>query len=290
MHSIYRDISHNAPSGRTPVTNIAPPDPSGGPLPANVPSRRALLCATLITLGVAAIPFGAQAADRLVGPPFADDITPKKPNDCTLLACSLAQAIQMADRGDHVVIQSGPVSAHDVFVNKDLTIEAQSCPIRVRIDAQSLGRHFDIASAQPATVTLECLDLVHGTATEGGAIRVGSQGALLLKDSKIIGASAAQDGGAILSNGGMVTVLDSELIDNRADGDGGAISGEGGSIIVRRSVIQGNEGVDGGAIASDGSRGRCDRHDSDRQSCPRRRRRRAAGSQRVPTDRSGLRP
>ena len=252
MHSNTWEISHHAPSGRTPVTNIAPPDPSGGPLPANMPSRRALFCATLITLGVAAIPFGAQSADRLVGPPFADDITPKKPNDCTLLACTLTYAIQIADAGDHIVIQSGPVIAQSV-VNKDLTIEAQSCPTRVRIDAQSRGRHFDVASARSATVTLRCLDLIHGAAAEGGAVRVGSQGALILKDSKIIGAGAAQNGGAILSNGAVVTVLDSELIDNRANGDGGAIRGEGGAITVRRSVIKGNEGFNGGFIDSDGA-------------------------------------
>jgi hypothetical protein len=200
-------------------------------------------------IGVLAVPAAAQGVERLVGPPFWTTLPGKIPNDCTAFPCPLAHAVQMADRGDTILIQSGPVAAHDVVVNKDLTITAATCPSRIRIDANGQGRHFDIGNAQPATVTLSCLSLVNGADNDGGAIRVGAQGVVILDNAKISGASAANDGGAIFSAGGSVTVRDSELTDNQATADGGAIMGEGGSVTVRRSEIAGNHASNGGAIA-----------------------------------------
>lgn len=220
----------------------------------NFPScARLLRMAALMSVFVVPATATAQAVDRFVGPPFSPD-WPGGPkagdNDCTIPqhGCPLGHAVEQASRGDTIRIQSGPVEAHDIFVNKDLTITAATCPSRIRIDANSRGRHFDIGSAQPATVTLSCLSLVDGSDDEGGAIRVGAQGALIFDNGKISGA-LADEGGAIFSAGGPVTVLDSELTGNSATADGGAIFGAGGSITVRRSEIADNLAKNGGAIA-----------------------------------------
>jgi predicted outer membrane repeat protein len=221
-------------------------------------SRLSLLCTTGLLVAAAMASEAQTATERLVGPPFST-IGPGGPkagaNDCKAIPCPLSHAVQQAHRGDTVRILSGPVEAHDVVVNKDLTITAATCPSRIRIDANGQGRHFDIANAQPATVTLSCLNLVDGVDAEGGAIRVGARGALVFDNGKISGASAARDGGAIFNAGGLVTVLDSELTDNRASptGGGGAIMSEGGSVTVRRSEVSGNRAQTGGAIAGQNS-------------------------------------
>ncbi|MGF1608765.1 MAG: right-handed parallel beta-helix repeat-containing protein [Kiloniellales bacterium] len=209
---------------------------------------RLLRMAALV--GAFAAPAVAQATDRLVAPNGRTDIGPKITNDCTLLPCPLRHAVQQAQRGDTILIQSGPIAAHGVVVNKDLTIKAASCPSRIRIDANGRGRHFHIGNSQPATVTLSCLNLVGGVDSEGGAIRVGAQGALIFDNGKIQAASATR-GGAIFNAGGSVTVRDSELTDNRASptAEGGAIMSEGGSVTVRRSEIADNLAMKGGAIA-----------------------------------------
>ena len=217
-------------------------------------SVRLLGTAALMSVVVVSATATAQAVVHcLVGPPFSTmgPGGPKAgPNDCRNIPCPLGHAVEQANYGDTILILSGPVEAHDVVVNKNSTITAATCPSRIRIDANGQGRHFHIGAAGPATVTLSCLSLVDGSGDEGGAIRVGAQGALIFDNGKISGA-LADDGGAIFSAGGSVTVLDSELTGNSATADGGAIMGEGGSITVRRSEIAGNEAVNGGAIAGE---------------------------------------
>jgi predicted outer membrane repeat protein len=174
------------------------------------------------------------------------------PNPCTTLPCSLEHAIAQAGIGDTVRIKAGPIRAHDVIVNKTITITGPACANRLRIDAAGQGRLFDIATSWPATVTLNCLNLAGGAADQGGAVRVGAKGAVILSNSEIAGAKARQ-GGAIYADGGDVTTQQSELASNTADAEGGAIYSAGGKVTLRHTEVTGNAaGTDGGAVAASG--------------------------------------
>jgi predicted outer membrane repeat protein len=215
-----------------------------------------LLCRGALVASVLLLPVAAQATERLVtGTGGVDNLPASQgggPNPCTTLPCSLEHAIAQAGIGDTVRIKAGPIRAHDVIVNKTITITGPACANRLRIDAAGQGRLFDIATSWPATVTLNCLNLAGGAADQGGAVRVGAKGAVILSNSEIAGAKARQ-GGAIYADGGDVTTQQSELASNTADAEGGAIYSAGGKVTLRHTEVTGNAaGTDGGAVAASG--------------------------------------
>jgi hypothetical protein len=229
--------------------------------------------------------------DTLLGPPERPDV-----NHCTLrkaignanadsapypqcAAGSGADSISFLTYFNTITFQL-PGAGEDGNITGDMDI-TQSLTIvgpdtGMTIDAASLDRVFHInpSGAAGVVVTLQNLNIVHGSVSgNGGAILV-NHATLNLINCTISGSQAANGAAIYATNGATVNIVNSTISGNTAttsagavlaDGSstvnvknstitansGGAVKNAGGTINVRNSIVAGNSGT--GAPNVDGT-------------------------------------
>ena len=191
----------------------------------------------------------AAHATRYVSSVGIDEINPKGlVNDCTdvNMPCrTLTHAISLALVNEAIALEGGPFQICNVIVNKSLTIRGRLA--RVTLDGNNGCRHFDVSTAQPASVTFSNLQFVDGFATHGGSIRIGTQGEVSIRGVEFA-RNEATFGGAIHNSGELHVLSDASFQDNDA-GFGGAIYNVGGWLDANDTAFSGNEAsTSGGAI------------------------------------------
>ncbi len=118
-------------------------------------------------------------------------------------------------------------------------------------------RLIELTSSPSAALTVSGLTLRDADVStvigrNGGAILLGSQGSLVVRDCSFLD-NAAVNGGAIDANGAPVKIVDSRFRGNRAvvvDGGGGAVNQVSGPLTIDSSVITGNRSSGGGGGVS----------------------------------------
>jgi hypothetical protein len=190
------------------------------------------------------------------------------------------EAIANANPGDIVTFSTtlagGTIvlGGSELGINKQLTI---SGTVPITVSGNNLSRVFNIGAS--GVVTLSHLNIVNGTAGEGGGIL--NSGTLTLNNSTVSDNRANNVGGGI-RNDGTLTLNNSTISDNTStyqgggifntadqsatlnnctvsdnessDDDGGGIYSEGGSeLILARSLIAGNTANFGREIGNDGT-------------------------------------
>jgi len=234
--------------------------------------------------------------DTLLGPPERPDV-----NHCTLrkaignanadsapypqcAAGSGADSISFLTYFNTITFQL-PGAGEDGNTTGDMDI-TQSLTIvgpdtGMTIDAASLDRIFHInpAGAAGVVVTLQNLNIIHGSVSgSGGAILV-NHATLNLINCTISGSHAANGAAIYATNGAIVNIVNSTISGNTAttsagavlaDGSsavniknstitansGGAVKNAGGTITLRNSIVAGNSGTPApnvdGTITSNG--------------------------------------
>lgn len=187
---------------------------------------RTLIAGGLAAAALAAVPSGAQGADRvgLNGAPCAYE--------------TIGDAIADAVEGDIVFVSPGTYDETLGFIDFDLSI---------------VGAGAACSGAPPAGSTSVFIDGGGSGATFGGSVEL-VDAELILSDLTIRDARAEADGGLVYVDGGILDLTRVGLIGGFADGDGGAIAGvNDATIIVDDSFFLDNEaGSNGGAISIDG--------------------------------------
>ena len=190
---------------------------------------------TQVTLLVT-LAFGSPAWTVTFNPTRSDDPVPNgcSPGDCSLREAIIAangtpggDLIQLAD-----VTYTLELTGNDTDETGDLDIESD---LMIRgpatIDAQGLGRIFDINEASNVDFVQLVLQNANTSLATNGAL----------------------NGGAVEIDEGRLTVLSSEFRNNRAQSAGGGIYTSGEAIlIVENTLFLGNAASTGAGIFSDG--------------------------------------
>src|SRR4051794_11593166 len=138
----------------------------------------------------------------------------------------------------------------DMDITQSLTITGPDTGMT--IDAASLDRIFHInpAGAAGIVVTLQNLNIVHGSVSgNGGAILV-NHATLNLINCTISGAQAANGAAIYATNGATVNIVNSTISGNTATTSAGAVLADGGSVVnIKNSTITANGG---GAVKNAG--------------------------------------
>jgi len=153
---------------------------------------------------------------------------------------SIQQAITDATAGDTIILNPGTYNQHDITISKNMNIGANTTAggtaANTIIDAQSLGRIFNVGGY---SLTIDNLTLLNGLITgsgDGGAI-VFTTGTVNVTSSSFINCSAAHYGGAIFfTTGGNVNIISSSFTNCSATA-GGAIFTDNGNITVTSSTF-----------------------------------------------------
>lgn len=132
-----------------------------------------------------------------------------------------------------------------LFIDKDLTIDASALPAGITIDAAGNSRVIEIASGGH-TITFDSLTITGGNAFYGAGLIIGNA-TLAIANSTLAG-NTAVFGGAIFNQGGTLTIDNSTLSGNVATGGvGGGLVNEAGPANFNNSTISGNSaGFSGG--------------------------------------------
>ena len=138
----------------------------------------------------------------------------------------------------------------DMDITQSLTITGPDTGMT--IDAASLDRVFHInpAGAAGVVVTLQNLNIIHGSvAGSGGAILV-NHATLNLINCTISGSSAANGAAIYATNGATVNIVNSTISGNTATTSAGAVLADGSSVVnIKDSTITANSG---GAVKNAG--------------------------------------
>jgi len=173
-------------------------------------------------------------------------------------AGSLRQAIVDAVSGDTITFDSSldgatiTLSSGQLFIDKNLTIDASSLPDGIVIDANQSSRCFTIDTL--TDVTLRALTITGGlTGTNGLGGGIRNDGALTLEACTIHDCKTGDHGGGIYNNNaGFLFLTNCTLANNVAsntgsDGNGGALWSSGTATLVS-CTLTGNSGYNGGGI------------------------------------------
>ncbi len=188
----------------------------------------------------------AEAAFQVCG----SSITVLNKNDSG--SGSLRQALVDVCRGGVVNFDGGLAGqtvalSSTLQLDKNVTIDGSSLTSHVKIsgDSNADGAPDVGVFAIPAGVwaTLTHLDIINGTAQDGGGIYNG--GTLTLTQSTLSGNTAAFSGGGI-DNHGTLTVTQSSVSGNSASVGGGIFNDV--VLTVTRSTVSGNTAGNGGGI------------------------------------------
>ena len=183
-------------------------------------------------------------------------------------------ACPAGDGADTIVLKEDIVLSEVLpQISSAITVEGQG----FSISGANAYRIFNVVAQ--GKLALNNLILRDGDAWNGGAIRVGTGGELVLSNSEIRG-SSAMAGGAIVSYGHL-TIRDSSFrnnrskdvggairtvgadahlsidrssfVGNRAESQGGAISSHFSDALITNTTFSGNSAEDGGGISAIGS-------------------------------------
>lgn len=141
-------------------------------------------------------------------------------------------------------------------IETDVEITGESSTIERQKDSAQF-RLLEVADSDTAALTLTGVTLQQGANGfvdngQGGAILLGSEGSLLVRNS-ILRRNSSVNGGAIASHGAAVRIVDSVLRGNRAtlvDGVGGAVIQRDGPVRIESSRITNNQSTGGGGGVS----------------------------------------
>src|SRR5436305_4537931 len=138
----------------------------------------------------------------------------------------------------------------DMDITQSLTITGD--PGGTTIDAAAFDRVFHInpGGAAGVVVTLQNLNIVHGSVSgNGGAILV-NHATLNLINCTISGSQAANGAAIYATNGATVNIVNSTISGNTATTSAGAVLADGGSVVnIKNSTITANGG---GAVKNAG--------------------------------------
>jgi uncharacterized repeat protein (TIGR01451 family) len=157
---------------------------------------------------------------------------------------TIAMAIATVNSGGTIRIKNGIYNEHDLTISKNVNIVGESANSTI-IDAQKLGRIFNIASG--STVSISNLTLVNGSVTgNGGAIY--NAGNLTLSGSDLRNNTATATGGTLYNTGS------SNIYFNRIIGTNNVIASPSGSVIANNNWWDSNSNpsskLSGNVIAS----------------------------------------
>jgi len=178
---------------------------------------------------------------------------------------SLREAISTAENGSTITFapslsgQSIMLSAGQLLIAKDLTIDASALPDGISINANgAITNHRVLEIAEEVNnITLNFLTITGGNANNGstpfsmfgGAILINGLTNLTINNSTLSN-NSAEFGGAISNQFGIVTINNSTLSNNFAANSGGGII-NGGSLTITNSTLSQNSTLDsGGAISN----------------------------------------
>ncbi|MCB1100058.1 MAG: hypothetical protein KDN22_31125, partial [Verrucomicrobiae bacterium] len=155
-----------------------------------------------------------------------------------------AATITLNDSAATVAIPGGPtVPLGGPLVVSDFLIMWDGNQTRVKIDAASKSRVFEIADGAKNVRLMNVRILNGSSAVSGGAIYVDAGEELELFDV-IVSDSTAPDGGGIYNDGGKLTIDSSMVRDNAATGasgsGGGIFNNTGGTLVVKNSTVWAN--------------------------------------------------
>ncbi|MEM7147728.1 MAG: choice-of-anchor Q domain-containing protein [Verrucomicrobiota bacterium] len=132
-------------------------------------------------------------------------------------------------------------------------------PNRVTIDADNVGRIFDITSSGTDKVTLSNLRFINGDRTTGGAMRVAGGSTVVCGDNLVFEDNTANNntasgGGALLVDNATVSITDSAFVDNDSAASGGAVAVQNnGDLDLTNVTVSGNTAdTSGGGIMNNG--------------------------------------
>jgi hypothetical protein len=148
----------------------------------------------------------------------------------------------------------GPTALPQIETDVEITGESSTIE-RQKSSAQF--RLLEVADSDTAALTLSGVTLQQGANGyvdngQGGAILLGSEGSLLVRNS-LLRNNSSVNGGAIASHGAAVRIVDSVLRGNRAtlvDGVGGAVIQRDGPVRIESSRITNNQSTGGGGGVS----------------------------------------
>jgi M6 family metalloprotease-like protein len=196
---------------------------------------------------------------------------------------SIQLAINSAESGDTIILNPGTYYEHDITINKDITIRANTSiggsASDTVIDAGMAGRIFNLTGGfsldidnltllngytnginnnggamnavfSGSTITITSSSVFNSSAYNGGAIYAGSGSTVSIISSSITNCRAVGNGGAISATFSNLTISDSVIYDSFASYDGGAIDSYGGNISLTSTIISNCSATSGGAISS----------------------------------------
>jgi parallel beta-helix repeat protein len=213
------------------------------------PALAMLWLLSSIIVPVGTLPFG-PASDLLTpATPLAPNaiLTATNANDDG--PGSLRQTIADAVDGDIITFDNNYAIylSSTLVITKQLTIDGGTYTVTVSGDSLNDGsRNVQVFSIDSTSVvTLSHLNIISGTASEGGGIF--NDGALIVIDCKFIG-NSADGGGGIFNNSGNVTIQDSTFLSN-STGSGGGILNLNGILTATHIFLSNNvASFEGGAI------------------------------------------
>lgn len=236
-------------------------------MPGRIGRRCGMLAAVIAAAAVLAGAAPSAPAATFVVTDRGDPAPGACDADCSLREAVIAanaregaDTISLPANGVHQL--SLPSSGEDAALDGDLDVTSGPLTIehpgegRAKIDGGSRDRIFDVASAE---VRISDLLISFGSASEadgdgdGGAIKVGSGGALTVLRTRIYGNEAAGSGGGIdLDGDAALRFVKGELAGNTAALEGGGISGAAGPVTIERSLLVKGQAKRGGAVALQG--------------------------------------
>ncbi len=151
----------------------------------------------------------------------------------------IANNISAVCSGGTIILNPGTYSQHNILVNKDVRIQANTSyghnATDTIIDAQTLGRIFDNSLGH--ALTIDNLSLQNGHLDGGGGAIENSGGTLIITSSRFTDCSAVS-GGAISMTGGTLTISSSTFsgCDSRMS-SGGAIYNNGGDVVITTTTF-----------------------------------------------------
>lgn len=215
-----------------------------------VRSAQALWLVFLLALSLVAVHADAAASSRGAGLFTVDTTTDENDGSCTDGDCSLRDAILAADSGASIVFApalSGDAIKLDMGqleIDRDLTVDGSDLASHVKISGAGSTRVLTVWGG--ATVTLQALDVIDGSAGSGGGGGIRNLGHLTVSGCQVRDSQTTGNGGGIW-NGGVLSIAAGTVIARNHGEYGGGIRNDG-ALSATDAAIIGNTADFGGGI------------------------------------------
>ncbi len=189
---------------------------------------------------------------------YVDAVTGSDANNCQSpgTACATVKAaVGKASSADFIEIAAGTYAEYDITNNnKSLTLTGAGADSTF-IDGGGNGRVFVLGNSVVISgVTIQNGRIITPSSilfdTAGGAMQVGTNAYVTLRNSRVISSSTVGNGGGIFNNGTLI-LENSDVLSNTADGLGGGIYNYTLGVITMTQGTVGNNtavGIMGGGI------------------------------------------